>query len=175
MWVTSAENCENSQVVVVIYGDKGNSGPIILGSSQDAGLFQQGNVDEFKVNLAKIGKLYKIRMELDALTKKADPIWKIKEVRVAYIICFCYMEFNFLTSLFRKKILFLQVKMQDMNTKETLKFKYNRWLSRKHDDGEVMRELPAIRPSQQVLPGNSSYVILLTIPFHTTYLSMGCH
>ena len=82
MWVTSAETCENAQVVVVIYGDKGNSGPIILGTSDEAGLFQQNNVDEFKVNLAKVGKLYKIRMELDAMTSKTDPVWKIKEVGV---------------------------------------------------------------------------------------------
>ena len=40
-----------------------------------------------------------------------------------------------------------------MTTKEGLKFRFNRWLSRSHDDREVMRELPAIRPQQDVLPG----------------------
>ena len=43
--------------------------------------------------------------------------------------------------------------MQDMNTKETLKFKMNRWLSRHHDDGDIMREMPAVRPGQPVLQG----------------------
>ena len=57
--------------------------------------------------------------------------------------------------------------MQDMNSKETLKFKYNRWLSRKQDDGEIMRELPAIRPSQQVLPGMLLTYTTTMLPYTT--------
>lgn len=42
--------------------------------------------------------------------------------------------------------------MQDMNSKETLKFKFNRWLSRRHDDQDIFREQPAVRPGKTVLP-----------------------
>ena len=40
--------------------------------------------------------------------------------------------------------------MKDMTTNETLKFKFNRWLSKNHDDGATMRELGAVRPKQKV-------------------------
>ena len=43
--------------------------------------------------------------------------------------------------------------MQDMNTKETQKYKFNRWLSRSEEDNEIMRELPTVRPGQEVLQG----------------------
>ena len=46
-----------------------------------------------------------------------------------------------------------QVKMQDANTKETLKFKFNRLLSRQTGDGSLMVELPAVRPAEEPLPG----------------------
>ena len=42
--------------------------------------------------------------------------------------------------------------MQDATTKETLKFKFNRLLSRQTGDGSLMVELPAIRPNEDVLP-----------------------
>ena len=47
-----------------------------------------------------------------------------------------------------------QVKLKDMTTKETLKFDFNCWLSLRHTDATLMRELPAVRPAQDVLPGN---------------------
>ena len=42
--------------------------------------------------------------------------------------------------------------MQDINTKETLKFRVNRYLSRNHDDQDIVRELAAVRPGQEILP-----------------------
>ena len=39
-----------------------------------------------------------------------------------------------------------------VNTKETLKFRVNRYLSRNHDDQEIVRELAAMRYGQETLP-----------------------
>jgi hypothetical protein len=54
MWVTSSESAENADVAVVVYGDKGSSGRIILGKARDKELFRAGNMDEFKVVLCCI-------------------------------------------------------------------------------------------------------------------------
>ena len=72
----------------------------------------------------KIGKLYKIRVELMSKSSTKEPSWKVKDV-----------------------------KLQDLNTKETLKFVFNRWLSTTEDDQDIMRELPAVRPGEDILPG----------------------
>jgi len=44
----TAETARNACVALVVYGNKESSEPIILGQSVD-GLFQAGNIDEFKV------------------------------------------------------------------------------------------------------------------------------
>ena len=75
-----------------------------------------------------MGKIYKIRLELIPKSVTVDPSWKVREV-----------------------------KMLDLNSKEQLRFQFNRWLSRQQEDGEIMRELPAIRPGQEVLPGRKIY------------------
>ncbi len=46
-----------------------------------------------------------------------------------------------------------EVKMKDMNSKETLKFKYNSWLGTEKADHDLMREAPAVRPGRTTLPG----------------------
>ena len=43
--------------------------------------------------------------------------------------------------------------MQDVHTGEQLVFPCHRWLSRDEDDGEICRELPAVRPREPILPG----------------------
>ena len=78
----------------------------------------------FQANLLKVGKLYKIRLEIIPKSSIKEPSWKVKEV-----------------------------KMQDLNSKETLKFTFNRWLSPTEDDQDIMRELPVVRPGEDVLPG----------------------
>lgn len=40
----------NGDVALVAYGDKGNSGPIILGAPPGKQIFQDGNEDEFRVS-----------------------------------------------------------------------------------------------------------------------------
>ena len=42
--------------------------------------------------------------------------------------------------------------MKDLNSKETLKFKFNAWLSTENDDYDLMRECPASRPGLNALP-----------------------
>ena len=81
-----------------------------------------------QANLLKIGKMFKIRLELVERSSADVPSWRVKEVR-----------------------------MQDLNLNEVLKFNFNRWLSRGEDDGEIMRELPVQRPGENVLP--SKYTI----------------
>ena len=47
--VTTEESGKHGNVVMVAYGDKGNSGQIMLGKCGNKKLFNAGNVDEFKV------------------------------------------------------------------------------------------------------------------------------
>lgn len=50
MTVDTIENLEHGDVVLVVYGDKGSSGPINLEPPVKNGLaFRAGNIDEFKV------------------------------------------------------------------------------------------------------------------------------
>ena len=58
-----------------------------------------------------------------------------------------------------------EVKMQDLNTKTSLKFMFNRWLSTSEDDWDIMRELPAVRPGEDILPGKCNAVSFQWIPF----------
>ena len=49
VWITT-EECvrEADEIVLVVYGEEANSGPIILWTGEDNGQFQTGNNDEFK-------------------------------------------------------------------------------------------------------------------------------
>ena len=49
VWVVSLEDAMDGDIALVVYGDKGNSGPVILGSAGENGLFMKGNKDIFKV------------------------------------------------------------------------------------------------------------------------------
>ncbi|XP_046584646.1 LOW QUALITY PROTEIN: lipoxygenase homology domain-containing protein 1-like [Haliotis rubra] len=132
--VSSSESLENGEVAIVAYGDRGCSGAIILaGPAQNGTLFQTGSNDEFKSNFHKCGKLYKIRLELIPKNPTKAPSWKVREV-----------------------------KMQDLKSKEMLKFQFNRWLSRRQDDEEIMREMPVVRPGENVLPVLSYVVEVMT-------------
>ena len=48
--VSTSESLEHGQVALVVFGNKGTSGPILLQGPQENGpLFKSGNSDEFKV------------------------------------------------------------------------------------------------------------------------------
>lgn len=48
--------------------------------------------------------------------------------------------------------------MQDVDTNEVLTFTCHRWLARDEDDGEISRELPAVRQGEPILPGWSKLI-----------------
>ena len=60
IWVTSDEDLVYGTVALVVYGDRGNSGPIMLGEDgsetsrtnnhNGSGMFRQNNKDTFKVS-----------------------------------------------------------------------------------------------------------------------------
>ena len=52
--------------------------------------------------------------------------------------------------------------MYDLHTKEELTFDCNRWLSREEDDGEICREMPAVRKGERVLPSECIDILLVT-------------
>ncbi|XP_074641254.1 lipoxygenase homology domain-containing protein 1-like [Tubulanus polymorphus] len=123
VWVSTADSAVNCEISMVVYSDTGNSDLISLGSTNDAGLFEMGNKDQFKINLSSLGEIFKIRLEMAPLDKTTQASWKVHEV-----------------------------KMQNMTTKEMLKYKFSRWLSAAYDNKELVRELPAIRPGKDSLP-----------------------
>ncbi|XP_012939779.1 lipoxygenase homology domain-containing protein 1 isoform X2 [Aplysia californica] len=119
--VSTTESMEQGKVALVVFGDKGNSGPIILqGPTENGPLFKAGNSDEFKVNLATVGKINKVRLELIPRSQNREPSWKVQKLMLT-----------------------------DMNTQEKLVFNYDRWLSREREDQDLMRELPVVRVGQE--------------------------
>ena len=77
-----------------------------------------------QANLLKVGQVYKVRLELVPQSAGRSPTWKVGNL-----------------------------KMQDLNGKTELLFKFDRWMSRSKDDGEIMRELPVVSKGKEVLPG----------------------
>lgn len=68
--------------------------------------------------------MYKVRLELLPKSMSRSPAWKVGSV-----------------------------KMTDLNGKNELIFKFNRWLSLQYEDGDTMRELPVVNKGKEVLPG----------------------
>ena len=50
--VATEESAYTSRVALVVYGEDGNSGEIVLGEAGQSGIFQSGNQDQFKVSVA---------------------------------------------------------------------------------------------------------------------------
>ncbi|XP_073487711.1 oxygen-regulated protein 1 isoform X2 [Aquarana catesbeiana] len=61
-----------------VYGSKGSTGPIILGTGKKGQLFKARQEDEFMVEIENIGKLYKIRLEHDGTGDY--PEWNLERV-----------------------------------------------------------------------------------------------
>ncbi|XP_013396607.1 lipoxygenase homology domain-containing protein 1 isoform X2 [Lingula anatina] len=126
IWISTLESLQHGYIVLMVYGNKGKSSPVILGASGLNEVFQKGNRDVFKANLEKnkIGEIYKIRIELvEDMSEEQVATWKVKEV-----------------------------KMQDIFSNETHLFRFDRYLSRAEDDGAVARELPVMKNGKEVLP-----------------------
>ncbi|XP_078590348.1 lipoxygenase homology domain-containing protein 1-like isoform X2 [Branchiostoma floridae x Branchiostoma japonicum] len=80
-----------------------------------------------------------------------------------------------------------RLKMKDLNDYQVLNFKFNRWLSRSRDDGDVWRELPVVRPGVEPLPvltyqvavytgaeSDASFTSNLCITIHGSRGDTGC-
>ena len=50
--MATEESAYTSRVALVVYGEDGNSGEIVLGEAGQSGIFQSGNQDQFKVSVA---------------------------------------------------------------------------------------------------------------------------
>ncbi|KAK2179893.1 hypothetical protein NP493_465g00008 [Ridgeia piscesae] len=134
VWVTTEEDVSDAdEIALWVYGEEGNTGPLVLWSGEQNGKFEAGNTDDFKVSLGGVGKIYKIRLELLSQDVNSKPSWKVKTV-----------------------------KLQDLTTKETLKFTFNCWLSLKHTGAATSRERAAVRPAQDVLPVVKYQVLVRT-------------
>ena len=48
VWVSTETSASDAIVTLIVFGDEGNSGPIILGEAEPNALFQANNIDEFK-------------------------------------------------------------------------------------------------------------------------------
>ncbi|XP_059163011.1 lipoxygenase homology domain-containing protein 1-like [Physella acuta] len=134
--VSTAESLEQGMITVVVFGDRGSTGPIMLTSPHENGpLFRTGSTDEFKINLSKIGKLRKLRLELLPRSQNRDPSWKVQKLTLT-----------------------------DMKTQEKFNFNFDRWLSREKDDQDLVRELPVVYEGreQDSLPVVKYFVTVYT-------------
>ncbi|XP_048764444.2 lipoxygenase homology domain-containing protein 1-like isoform X2 [Ostrea edulis] len=130
--VSTIEELKNADVALVIYGETGNSGGIRLEAPPGREIFQPNNEDGFRASV-KVGKFYKIRLELLPKSSSKKPSWKVNEV-----------------------------KLTNVATEESLNFPFSQWLSREHDDMDIMRELPAIWQGEDTPPVFKYYVLIHT-------------
>ncbi|XP_030849367.1 lipoxygenase homology domain-containing protein 1 [Strongylocentrotus purpuratus] len=101
----------DAKVSICLYGDKGKSDEVELESQSDT--FEQGESDTFKMELAPVGKPYKLRVWHD--NGGRGPGWHLEKIV-----------------------------MENVATGKTYMFPCQRWLARDEDDGEIIRELPAM-------------------------------
>ncbi|RNA20950.1 lipoxygenase homology domain-containing 1, partial [Brachionus plicatilis] len=100
----------DSNVYVVLYGDKGKSDDLSLRENSDN--FEKGRKDKFRIETNEIGIPFKIRISHDNSGKA--PGWHLD-----------------------------RIELENLETKEKYYFNCNRWLDKKEEDGQIVRELPA--------------------------------
>ncbi|CAH8561251.1 unnamed protein product [Schistosoma turkestanicum] len=92
----SAQNCE---IILVVYGIDGNSGPILIGRSNDVkGLFQTNRIDNFmasKIILENNGTIYKIRLEVNQIDPDNDSEWEVDKVILENVETSKQLRFDF--------------------------------------------------------------------------------
>ncbi|XP_077990949.1 uncharacterized protein LOC144445282 [Glandiceps talaboti] len=133
LWITTAEDSKprnESQVHVVVYGEKGKTDVIPLGVGKSE-YFGPGTTSEEDIKVGNIGKVYKIRIGREL--KDEWEGWHLD-----------------------------QVKMKERKTGQILEYKFDRWMSRNEEDLDIVRELPAIREGEDVLPVLKYYVQVYT-------------
>jgi hypothetical protein len=86
--ICTSEAIQNATPALTVYADEGCSGSIVFGTLSEiekAKWFQLDSVDEFKVNLRGLRRVYKVRVELipdgpDLPSHSRQPHWRIHEV-----------------------------------------------------------------------------------------------
>ncbi|XP_075440426.1 oxygen-regulated protein 1 isoform X2 [Ascaphus truei] len=76
--VVTASTGTFANVTLWVYGDKGATGPIILGKERKEQLFLPRQEDEFQVEIPNVGKIYKIRIGHDGTSDQ--PEWKLQRI-----------------------------------------------------------------------------------------------
>ncbi|KAF5402760.1 hypothetical protein PHET_03982 [Paragonimus heterotremus] len=98
-WKVSIATCssaKNCNVLLFVYGLQANSGPILIGQSEDEKcLFRSNSTDSFMIVLDRIGAIYKIRFELTPLDNVKEVWWEISEVVLENYITGERLSFDF--------------------------------------------------------------------------------
>ncbi|XP_075070522.1 oxygen-regulated protein 1 [Mixophyes fleayi] len=68
----------SADVTLWVYGNKGATGPIILGAGNKDHLFQPRQEDDFEIGISNIGKIYKIRVGHDGTGH--HPEWELERI-----------------------------------------------------------------------------------------------
>nr|XP_026691111.1 lipoxygenase homology domain-containing protein 1-like isoform X2 [Ciona intestinalis] len=132
---STSELCpSDARTSLVIYGEEGKTGQILLGpvlgtSEEHSECFKPGQTDEFKIDVPEIGEIYKVRMSISE-----DSDWH---------------------GWYLDKLI-----LEDMATQKQLVFNCNRWLSKYEDDQITVREMPTTRQGEETLPVNLYHVIV---------------
>nr|XP_033789545.1 oxygen-regulated protein 1 isoform X2 [Geotrypetes seraphini] len=125
-------NVQNAGTEATVYlyafGEKGSSGPIILGSGKYH-LFKPNSEDSFKVNLKNLGQLYKIRVGHDNSGK--DPGWYLEEIRL---------------------------RDMTLESDEEMYLPVNRWLAEERDGGDTWWEIAVSASNKDPLPCNGWFL-----------------
>ncbi|XP_074134524.1 lipoxygenase homology domain-containing protein 1-like isoform X1 [Sminthopsis crassicaudata] len=72
-----------ANVTLWVYGDKGVTGPLLLGKDNKEQLFLPRKEDEFQVQIKNIGKIYKIRIGHDGTSQQ--PEWSLQMVTMQHL------------------------------------------------------------------------------------------
>uniref|UniRef100_UPI00398E6D89 lipoxygenase homology domain-containing protein 1-like n=1 Tax=Pristiophorus japonicus TaxID=55135 RepID=UPI00398E6D89 len=173
-----------AKVSMWAYGDQGMAGPISLQKSNKRNVFLTNQSDEFQINMKNVGQIYKIRIAHDDTSKQ--PHWKLEKVSTEKVVLLAaegaqpldvgagdfhrrqrsdldLSEEQCVRRLgLRKKVL-----MKQENSGQILKFNAGRWLSRQHDDGQIVREVSLAREHD----GKPVYpVVKYQVRIHTGHL-----
>ncbi|KAL5106091.1 Oxygen-regulated protein 1 [Taenia crassiceps] len=115
----TSESAFNALIVLVVYGTRGNSGPIIIGTSDcEKRLFRAGNIDEFRVSLTGIGLIFKIRLEVNAVNGSELPYWALTKVVFENVITQEQILFDFTNRPFIRMFNHCQLSREQIRSNE---------------------------------------------------------
>ncbi|XP_053732656.1 lipoxygenase homology domain-containing protein 1-like isoform X2 [Synchiropus splendidus] len=122
----------DAKVCVIIFGENGDSGTLLLKESQKSNKFERKQVDTFRfTDILSLGDLSKVRVWHN--NKGAAPGWHLE---------------------------YIDVKDELMD--KTFRFPCDRWLAKNDDDGQIMRELACANNEYLDLDEKTKYEICVT-------------